>query len=286
MPNKAALVFAIAALVAATAFAIHVLRSSSRGARSESNTTDAATLATLRDLSQRLDQLEHEVFQPRLAPSDPAARLADLEARLHELEGRSTPTVASSPPATSSSTPDKTPQPAVDASSLPDDELRIFARSLSGRQAYEAAAPYWRELLSRRPSDELFIEANIQLGYAHRRAGDRDLEEQSFREAMRVAGPNTEKGQWANYQIAWTHRYRGDNQAARDTMASVASSAATTRNTRGHARIYVARFSLDLGDVDRAREALQSILRDHGGSKAPNDVFLVNHANELLETLK
>lgn len=286
MPNKAALVFAIAALVAATAFAIHVLRPSSPGATSASSTTDTATLATLRDLSQRLDQLEREVFQPRLAPSDPAARLADLEARLHELEGRSTPRAASSPPAASSSTPDKTPQPAVDASSLPDEELRIFARSLSGRQAYEAAAPYWRELLSRRPSDELFVEAKIQLGYAHRGAKDHDKAEASFREAMRVAGEDSEKGQWANYQIGWSQRFRGDNQVARDTMASVASSAATTRQTRGHAQIYVARFSLDLNDVDRAREALQSVLRDHGGSKAPSDVFLVNHANELLETLK
>jgi len=287
MPRSAALVFAVASLVAAAAFAYHVLDGGGSERTAEVEGTDAATLAALRDLRQRLDRVEHEVFQPRLAPTDPAARLAELEARLHALEDRSVAAPAATgtgerPPTTST----EGPPAAVDVRSLSDEDLLVKARTLGGRQSHDIAAPYWRELLARSPSDELFVEANLQLGYAHRGAKDHDQAEEAFREALRVAGPDSSQGQWATYQIAWEQRFRGENAAARDTMTEVANARATSRNTRGHARLYVARFSLELNDTDRAREALQAILREFGGSKAPGDVYLVQQANTLLEPLK
>ena len=78
MPRSAALVFAVASLVAAAAFAYHVLDGGGSESTAEVEGTDAATLAALRDLRQRLDRVEHEVFQPRLAPTDPAAHAESL----------------------------------------------------------------------------------------------------------------------------------------------------------------------------------------------------------------
>ena len=100
-----------------------------------------------------------------------------------------------------------------------------------------------------------------------------------------MAGVDSEQGQWASYQIAWSQHFRGDDASARETMAGVATSRATTRNTRGHALLYVAQFSLELGDEDRAREALQTIVRDYGDSKVPGDVWLANRARQQLQAL-
>lgn len=289
MPRSAVLVFAVSALVAATAFAYQVLVREEPVLLPEAGGADSVTVAALRDLGERLDRVEHEVFQPRLAPSDPAARLADLEARMLELERRPAAAPTRSAPETEHSATDEkeaVPPAPVDVRSLSEADLVVKARRLSGRQAYDAAAPFWREVLARGPTDELFVEAQLQLGYAHRGAKDHDKGEAAFREALRVAGPESAQGQWARYQIAWSQHYRGDHASARDTMVSVASAPSATRNTRGHALIYAARFSLELNEGDRAREALQSILRDFGGSEVPGDLWLVRHATELLGQLE
>ena len=89
MPRSAAVVLAVAALVAAGALALQVLTPGPSPIPATTDPgSDAATRAALRDLAGRLDRIEQEVFQPRLAPGDPAARLADLEERLHALEQR------------------------------------------------------------------------------------------------------------------------------------------------------------------------------------------------------
>lgn len=283
MRRSAALVFALAALVAAGAFALHVL-SPAAPATGVVDGTDGATVAALRDLKQRIGRLEHEVFQPRLAPHDPSARLADLEERLRAVETSRRPTA---PPARAPSedTPAETSAP-VDVRSLSDGDLLVQARSLARQQSKDVAMPFWREILERNPSDEVFVEANIEMGYAYRVAKDHEQEEEAFREALRVAGADTERGQWATYQIAWSQHFRGNHAAARDTMVGVASARATPRSLTGHARLYAARFSLELDDGERTREALQSILRDFGDSEVPMDAWLAAQATSMLARLK
>ena len=284
MPRSAVVVFAFAALVAATAFAYQVLVREESALPPEAGGADAATVAALRDLGERLDRVEHEVFQPRLAPSDPVARLADLEARVHTLEKRPVPHAPAAPAATTRSPGEQAPR--ADLRSLTREDLVVKARSLAGSHAYDAAAAYWRELLDRNPSDELFVEAHIQLGYAYRAAKDHDREEETFREALRVAGADSEKGQKVLYQLAWTANYRGDYAAARDLMTSVANAPATSRTLTGHARLNGAYFSQQLNDREGAREALQSMLRDFGNSTIPVEAWFARQATERLEQLK
>lgn len=288
MPRNAALIAAVAGLVVAGAFALHLLspppvapaaapdEASSQGRPSEQ------VAAALCDLTERLDRLENEVFQPRLAPTDPSERLADLEKRLRSLEERPQPPQAAPPP-TSGDTAAQAAQPVeVDLASFSDEDLLAKARGLAGAQARRAALPLWLEVLERGTTDEIFVEANLEIGYAYRKAQDHVKEEEAFREALRVAGPDSERGQAANYQIAWSQHFRGDNASARETMAEVAASRATARSTTGHARLYVAHFSLELNDRERAREALQSVVHDFGDSAVPMEAWLANRAKEML----
>lgn len=288
MPRSAALLFAVAALVAAGAFAFHVLTQGPAAGADAGAGVDAATVAALRDLEGRLDRLEHEVFQPRLAASDPAALLADLEGRLRALEQRLVARVGAGTSAAAPGNPasgDEPPTP-PHMRSLSDEDLLLKARSLANNQSREAAAPYWREILDRAPSDQLFVEAHIELGYAYRAAQDHDREEETFREALRVAGADSEQGQRVLYQLAWTANYRGDYAAARDLMIAVANAPSTSRTLTGHARLNVAHFSLQLNDGERAREALQSMLRDFGDSEIPIEAWFARQATERLERLK
>ena len=289
MPRSAALVLAVAALVASAAFAVHVFAPPAPAPPSDVEGTDAATVAALRDLAQRLDRIEHEVFQPRLAPSDPAARLAALEERLHALEKRPSDRHAAAGTGGSDDPARGVPgdrPPGVDARSLTDEALVVNARMLSGKRAYDAAAPFWREVLERGPSDEVFVEAQIHLGYALREAKDHEREEAAFREALRVAGSDTEQGQKILFQLAWTRHFRGDYASSRDLMVAVANAPASPRALTGHARLHVAYLSLQLDDGERAREALQSMLRDFGDSEIPIEAWLARQATERLAQLK
>jgi tetratricopeptide (TPR) repeat protein len=290
MPRSAAVVLAVAALVAAGALALQVLPPGPSPIPATTDPgSDAATRAALRDLAGRLDRIEQEVFQPRLAPGDPAARLADLEERLHALEQRpagrqaAAGTDARDDPA-GAATADA--PLVVDVGSLSDEDLIGKARSLAGKRAYDAAAPFWREVLERGPSDEVFVEAQIHLGYALREAKDHEREEAAFREALRVAGSDTEQGQKILFQLAWTRHFQGDYASSRDLMVAVANAPASPRALTGHARLHVAYLSLQLDDGDRARETLESMVRDFGGSAIPIEAWLARQATERLAQLK
>jgi hypothetical protein len=69
-------------------------------------------------------------------------------------------------------------------------------------------------------------------------------------------------------------------------MAEVARAAGASKSVRGHARLYEARLSLELEDPDRARQAVDELLREHSGSTAPDSEWLVERANEYVRKLE
>ncbi len=103
-----------------------------------------------------------------------------------------------------------------------------------------AAAPYWRELILRNPTDAVFVEAQYGLGLSLRAKKDHEQEEAALLEAVRVAGPNSPRAQDAMFQVAWSRYFRDDFAGALRAMEDVAASPATRRELTGHARLNVA----------------------------------------------
>ncbi len=297
MPRSAALILAGAALIAVgvVVFALRFLTppeeppppAGAVGASGGSGVDAALDAALLEQVIRRLDRLEEKVFQPRLAPRDPSDLLASLDERLRVLEERpvSPARAATAVAATATAAaPEEEPTP-EDLRAMSKVSLVARARALAQRQAKAEAVPYWREVLARGADDEVLIEANLELGYALRGAEKHAEEEAYFQEAMRIAGVDSEQGQWANYQIAWSEHVRDDFAAARDRMAEVANSRCTARDIKGHANLYVARFSLKIRDEARAREALEAIVREFGDSKEPADAWFTEQATTRLKQL-
>ncbi|MHC5011975.1 MAG: tetratricopeptide repeat protein [Planctomycetota bacterium] len=277
MAHRNAFLFAVAALIAAIAFAVHVLIPSEAP---EDDPLPAARTPEIADLVRRMDRLEQEVFQPRLEPLDPAALLASLEERVRRLEEEPDPSGSTGVEA------EPAPRPQTDdPRTLSDEQLMVRARRLAENKESQSAVTYWQELIDRRPPTEVLLEAYRGLGLAYRGQGEHEKEEEAFREIIRLAGPDSTKAQEAAYQLAWSQRFREDFASARETMEGVARSPATSRNLTGHARLNIAQLSLKMDDAVRAREVLESMVAEFSDSVDPMHSWFVDRARAMLKGL-
>ncbi len=147
------------------------------------------------------------------------------------------------------------------------------------------AAAYWREVILRNPADAVLLEAHYGLGLSLRAKKDHEEEESAFLEAARVAGPNSPRAQDAMFQVAWSRYFRDDFAGALRAMEDVAAAPATRRELTGHALLNVALNAQKLNDAPRARDALETMVREFSDSTEPMHVWFVEQANERLKAL-
>jgi hypothetical protein len=148
-------------------------------------------------------------------------------------------------------------------SKMSDQQMLAEARRLRDRERnMHAAGETLEHLLTRELDDDDRARALLELGAVHRGALDFEKSEQRLREAMRVAGEDSETGVQAGYHLIWTYS-RAKNPARGLAMADhLLQSPGATKAFRPWIRWAAARMALASGDKARARSDYRALMRD------------------------
>jgi tetratricopeptide (TPR) repeat protein len=279
VPRNASLLIALQVIAIVIVVGVFILFR--RDAGTERAPSDpSASDRVLAQFEDRLERIEREVFGPRPAGTDSAARFDAIEARLGQLEGKNVATVE----AGGDGEPAAPALADLKAQSL--DQLFARGRSLEqGGGSGEDRLELYREIISREPSGTTLAHAWIGAGLALRSLQRHAEEGVAFEEALRAAGAGSEQGVWATYQMAWARYLGGDPAAGRATMEELASASGTPRGLAGHATLYAGTWALQQEDPVGARRAFERILADHGDSVVPESQWLADQARKNIEGL-
>jgi len=154
---------------------------------------------------------------------------------------------------------------------MSDEQMIAEARRLRDRERdLNGAREVLEHLLTRDLDGEERARALMDLGAVHRGTGEYERSESRLREAMRLAGEDSEVGVQAGYQLIWTYSQAKEparGLAMADHLLQAAPTSPTSRGMRPWIRWAAARMALDSGDKARARTEFRALLEDFKDSK-------------------
>jgi hypothetical protein len=135
-------------------------------------------------------------------------------------------------------------------------------QKIDGRSALVAC----EILLARALTPEKRSEALAMKGIAFRVIGDRQREEEAFRESVAVAGPGTAGARMGTMQLAWTAAHHGEPGTAAETFLTAAQDPSAPAMQRSWWRYYAGNNFAAAGNPSRAREQYRSVVDEFTGS--------------------
>jgi tetratricopeptide (TPR) repeat protein len=163
------------------------------------------------------------------------------------------------------------------------EQMLAEARRLRDRQRdMNGAREVLEHLLTRDLENEERAKALLDLGAVHRGTQEYEQSERRLREAMRVAGDDSETGVQAGYQLIWTFSRAKQPERGLAMADHLLKSRGTTEQFRPWMRWAAARMAMDSGDKARARTDYRALLEDFKG-KAAYKAILSDAARSLKE---
>jgi hypothetical protein len=127
-------------------------------------------------------------------------------------------------------------------------------------------------LLGRALAHETRVDALMEMGFACRRLGRREREEESLREAVALAKLDSWQGVFAHHHLGWTLHFKGKNREAVQVSDQVLVSPHTNDWLRGRCRWLRGRTFEAMGNPDLARREYELLLDEFGATESLADV--------------
>ena len=149
------------------------------------------------------------------------------------------------------------------------EQMLVEARRLRDRQRdMNGAREVLEHLWTRDLENEERAKALLDLGAVHRGTQEYEQSEKRLREAMRVAGEDSETGVQAGYHLIWTFSRAKQPERGLAMADHLLKSRGTTEQFRPWVRWAAARMAMDSGDKARARNDYRALLEDFKGEAA------------------
>ncbi len=144
----------------------------------------------------------------------------------------------------------------------------------------------WSALAGRDLPPEEKAAALVERAHVYRELDEYPAMVRSLREAVEVAGWNTQTGQGAAYQLGWAHAYAGDPQAALEAADRLALQPGVAPALKTSARWSAALFAERTGDLGRARRELEALVAEFEDDEVEYYRNIAKLASERLAKLR